>query len=120
MVKRVRDLGAAHSGFSDWYWQRLSAVLLLVLLPLALASLWAVYWGVLDQSAFLDGFHSFIFRLLHTLLAVALLVHAYMGLKVIIEDYVHTGFRVVWIALVLILMGGLGVCWLALIWAWGG
>jgi len=54
------------------------------------------------------------------LLIVALIVHAYMGLKVMIEDYVHAGLRVLLIALMLVMMSLFGIWWLALIWAWGG
>jgi len=120
MVKTPKDLGSAHSGFKDWYWQRLSAVVLAVLLPGAFILLWSVYTGVLDQFGLLDWLDSFVSRLLHTLLIVALIVHAYMGLKVMIEDYVHAGLRVLLIGLMLVMMSLFGMWWLALIWAWGG
>jgi len=120
MVKKTKDFGTAHSGFDEWYWQRLSAVVLAVLLPAAFVLLWAVYGGFLDQLALLDWLDSFVSRLLHTLLIVALIVHAYMGLKVIIEDYIHAGLRVVLIGLMLVMMSLFGMWWLALIWAWGG
>ncbi len=120
MVRQTRDLGSAHSGFKDWYWQRLSAVVLAVLLPAAFVLLWGVYTGALDQLALLDYLDSFVSRLLHTLLIIALMIHAYMGLKVIIEDYIHTGLRVFFIAVMLVMMSLFGMWWLALIWAWGG
>ncbi|MDQ6954624.1 MAG: succinate dehydrogenase, hydrophobic membrane anchor protein [Mariprofundaceae bacterium] len=120
MVNQHRDLGSAHSGFSDWYWQRFSAVVLATLLPAAFVLLWAVYSGVLDQQSLLDYLDSFVSRLLHSLLIVALMVHAYMGLKVMIEDYVHAAMRIFLIALMLVMMGLFGMWWLALIWAWGG
>jgi len=120
MVNKVRDLGTAHSGLSDWYWQRLSAVVLAVLLPAAFGLLWVVYSGALDQFALLDYLDSFVSRLLHSLLIVALVIHAYMGLKIMIEDYVHAGLRVFLIAVMLVMMSLFGMWWLALIWAWGG
>jgi len=120
MVNQIKDLGSAHSGFKDWYWQRLSAVVLAVLLPAGFALLWGVYSGVLNQFALLDYLDSFVSRLLHTLFIVALMIHAYMGLKVMIEDYVHTGLRVFLIAAMLVVMSLFGMWWLALIWAWGG
>ncbi|MDX8396730.1 MAG: succinate dehydrogenase, hydrophobic membrane anchor protein [Mariprofundaceae bacterium] len=120
MVKKTHDLGSAHSGFEDWYWQRLSAVVLALLLPGVFVLLWGVYTGSLDQFGLLDYLDSFVSRLLHTLLIVALIVHGYMGLKVMIEDYVHTGLRVILMGFILVLMSLFGIWWLALIWAWGG
>jgi len=120
MVSQSRDLGSAHSGFKDWYWQRLSAVVLAVLLPGAFILLWGVYTGALDQFGLLDYLDSFISRILHTLLIIALIIHAYMGLKVMIEDYVHAGMRVFLIASMLVMMSLFGMWRLALIWAWGG
>ncbi len=120
-MRLTRDPGAARSGADDWYWQRLSAVVLALLLPLPFFLLMAVYSGGVDQLGLLDILDHFVSRLLHTLLIVALLIHAYMGLKVIIEDYVHViGWRVALIGGMLVVMAGFGVWWLAIIWAWGG
>jgi len=120
MVRR-RDAGAAHNGLDEWYWQRLSAVVLMVLLPLPFALLVGVYSGRLDQLGLLDLLDSFSSRLLHTALILAVIAHAYLGLKVIIEDYVHTaGLRVPLIGSMLVLTGISGLWWLAIIWAWGG
>ena len=44
-----KEPGAAHSGTEDWYYQRLSAVVLAVLLPLPFFLLVAVYMGSMDQ-----------------------------------------------------------------------
>jgi len=116
----ARNIGTAHNGLDDWYWQRLSAVVLLIMLPLPFVLLAGVYAGVLDQFDLLDLLDHFISRLLHTLLIFALIVHVYIGLKVILEDYVHTILRVPLIGLMLVLMSGFGIWWLALIWALGG
>jgi len=115
-----RDSGTAHNGLNDWYWQRLSAVVLLVMLPLPFALLIGAYSGMLDQFDLLDLLDHFVSRLFHTLLILALIVHAYIGLKVIMEDYVHsTLLRVPLIGAMLVTMSGFGIWWLALIWAWG-
>lgn len=117
----VKEPGSAHSGLADWYWQRLSAVVLLLLLPLPFFLLASVYGGSVDQQGLLDILDSFISRLLHTILIVALMIHAYMGLKVMIEDYMHmAGWRIVLIGTMLVVMAGFGIWWLAIIWAWGG
>ncbi len=118
---RRGDAGAAHNGLDQWYGQRLSAVVLLVLLPLPFALLVGVYTGQLDQLGLLDLLDSFASRLLHTALIAAVIAHAYLGLKVIIEDYVHTAaLRVPLIGAMLVATGISGLWWLALIWAWGG
>ena len=120
-MKLTKEPGSARDGFDDWYWQRLSAVVLAVLLPLPFFLLIAVYTGSVDQIGLLGLLDSFISRLLHTLLILALILHAYMGLKVIIEDYVpQIGWRVVLIAAMLVAMTAIGIWWLALIWAWAG
>ena len=117
----IKDPGAAHSGLSDWYWQRLSAIVLAVLLPLPFFLLVAVYSGSVDQQGLLDLLDHFLSHLLHTILIAALMIHAYMGLKVIIEDYVHVpGCRISLIGAMLVLMSAFGIWWMAMIWAWGG
>ncbi|TLS65971.1 succinate dehydrogenase, hydrophobic membrane anchor protein [Mariprofundus erugo] len=120
-MKLIKEPGSARSGFRDWYLQRLSAVVLAVLLPLSFVVLILVYTGHLDQFGLLDIVDNFVSRLLHTILIIALIVHAYMGLKVMIEDYVPViGWRVSLIGGMLVLMSGFGIWWLAIIWAWGG
>ena len=116
-----KDPGAAHSGLSDWYWQRLSAIVLAALLPLPFFLLVAVYSGSVDQQGLLDLLDHFLSHLLHTILIAALMIHAYMGLKVIIEDYVHVpAFRIGLIGAMLVLVSAFGIWWMAMIWAWGG
>jgi len=119
MVKKL--LGTAHNGLSDWYWQRLSAVVLLLMMPLPFILIAGVYSGVLDQFGLLDWLDNIVSRVLHTLLILALIVHAYMGVKIILEDYAHHFLvRVALIGGMLVTLTGFGIWWLALIWAWGG
>ncbi len=118
-MKALKDPGSAHSGLSDWYWQRLSAVVLGLLLPLPCFLLFAVYSGMVDQQGLLDLLDHTASRLLHTVLIFALIIHAYIGLKVIVEDYVHAAlWRIPLIAIMLVLMATFGIGWLAIIWAW--
>jgi len=116
----VKDLGSAHSGLSDWYWQRLSAVILALLLPWLFVFLWMVALGDLNQLTLLSLLDSLPMRIVHSLLILALTLHAYLGLKVIVEDYVHTGLRVWLMGAMLVSMALFAIAWLALIWAWGG
>ena len=116
-----RDWGAARNGLADWLGQRVSAAVLLVLLPWPVALLAGVYMGRLDQLALLRLLDAPASRVVQTLLVVAVLVHAFIGLKVIAEDYVHAiGLRIVLVNLMRIGMFALGVWWLAVIWAWAG
>jgi len=117
----VKDIGSAHGGISDWYWQRLSAVVLAVLLPLPLLLLTGVYGGYIDQPGLQQILSHLLSHLLSTILIAALVIHAYTGLKVMIEDYVHVaGMRGVLIGVMLVLMFTFSIWWLAMIWAWGG
>ncbi len=118
-MKTIKELGSAHSGFSDWYWQRLSAVVLALLLPLSFVLLVAVYNGSIDQQGLLNILDHVFSRVVHTVLIFALIIHAYIGLKVILEDYVHVlAWRIPLVSLMLVLMSAFGVWWLAMIWAW--
>ena len=87
-LARVRGLGSAHDGMHHWWWQRLTAV---VLVPL---SLWFVYSlvtmvtagnGLNDMATHL---RSPVFALLFVFFIIALFWHAKLGLQVVIEDYV--------------------------------
>lgn len=120
MVTGAR-FGTAHSGLSEWYWQRVSAVVLAILLPLLFILVMAVYSGGLNQTNLLGLLDHFIIRILHTLLLLALLMHAYLGIRVIVEDYVHRiGLRVPLMALLLATAAGFAIWWLSIIWAWAG
>jgi succinate dehydrogenase / fumarate reductase membrane anchor subunit len=95
---RVRGLGSAHHGLAHWWAQRLTA---LALIPLAL---WFVgYLCVtvgLDFNAARASLHEPINAILMLCLIGAGLHHGQLGLQVVIEDYVHTG----WLRLALIIL----------------
>ncbi len=94
-LARVRGLGAAKEGVSHWWAQRLTA---LALVPLSLwfvASL-ATLAGA-DHAVVRAWVSSPLVASLLILLVVATLYHAYLGLQVVIEDYVHhEGAKLVW------------------------
>ncbi|MDX8391769.1 MAG: succinate dehydrogenase, hydrophobic membrane anchor protein [Mariprofundaceae bacterium] len=113
--------GSAHNGLNEWYFQRLSAVGIGLLMPVVFVFLVAVYDGSLNQMQLLALLDSHIGRILHTLFLSALLLHAYLGIKVMLEDYVHqVALRIVLMGVVLLGTGISAVWWLSLIWARGG
>jgi len=112
--------GTAHNGLGEWYVQRLTAVIIALLLPGTFVILLAVYSGALDQMQLLDLVDGYVGRMLHTLLLIAVLTHAYLGVKVIIEDYVHVAaLRIPMMGAILTGVAGFGIWWLSVIWAWG-
>jgi len=83
----VLGLGSAKDGTSHWWGQRVSAIALLFL------GLWFAY-ALATMSGFShDDAVSFIGRpvnsVLLLLLTLTLAYHSYLGLQVVIEDYVH-------------------------------
>ncbi|MFQ5344877.1 MAG: succinate dehydrogenase, hydrophobic membrane anchor protein [Mariprofundus sp.] len=114
-----KDFGAAHNGLECWYQQRISAVLLIILLPLPFALLLSLTLGDLDMLTLLDVIDHPFSRIVHTLLVLSLLVHAYLGVKVTVEDYVPVVIRIPLMLAFLVLSFCFGLWWLALIWAWG-
>ena len=115
-----RDLGCANNGLEDWYWQRLSAVVLTILLPLPYILLIWLLQGDVSQVTVLDILEHPVSRMLHSILMLTLLIHAYIGIKVIVEDYVPLKIRMPFLGAMLMVVIGLGFWWTALIWAWGG
>ncbi|GAA4867243.1 succinate dehydrogenase, hydrophobic membrane anchor protein [Luteimonas vadosa] len=97
-VARARGLGSAKSGTSHFWWQRVTAIVLAILVP------WLV--GLLVSLVGADEFavQATISRpwnaILLAVFVLALFWHAKLGMQVVIEDYVHQ--RAVEIALQLL------------------
>jgi len=82
--------GSARHGTEHWWAQRVTSV---ALVPL---TLWFVY-AVLSLDSFayapvVAWIGSPVNAILLSLLLIALLYHSQLGLQVVIEDYVHTGW----------------------------
>ncbi len=92
-LRRVLGLGSAKDGTGHWWAQRVSAV---ALVPLALWFLFALLaLPALDYPVM----HTWLARPTNAMLTVLLLAalgqHAYLGLTVVVEDYVHSsGLRI--------------------------
>jgi succinate dehydrogenase / fumarate reductase membrane anchor subunit len=91
---RVLGLGSAKDGTDHWWGQRVSAVALLIL------GSWFVYSLVgLESLTCLDVIRLIgvpLNGVLLSLLSITLAYHSYLGVQVVIEDYVHApGTKVV-------------------------
>jgi succinate dehydrogenase / fumarate reductase membrane anchor subunit len=84
---KVLGLGSAKDGTDHWWGQRVSAV------ALALLGLWFVVGLASLEGLAYGNVIAFIARPLNgvllTLLCVTVAYHSYLGVQVVIEDYVH-------------------------------
>jgi len=87
-LSRALGLGSAKSGTGHWWWQRVTAVLLTVLVP------WLIGLLVSMVGADVDSARHVIARPWNLIVLAAFVIaafwHAKLGLQVVIEDYVHT------------------------------
>ncbi len=87
-LARARGLGAAKKGVQHWWWQRLTAV---VLVPLCLWFIGTIVtMQASDYSTVVNWIQSPLVCGLWVFLITALFYHAQLGLQVVIEDYVHS------------------------------
>jgi succinate dehydrogenase / fumarate reductase membrane anchor subunit len=94
-LARAIGLGSAKDGVAEWWAERLSAV---ALIPL---TMWFVA-GIIahsgsDYVTFIGWIRSPLIACLMILLLIALFHHTALGLKVVIEDYVHSGAKFAWL-----------------------
>lgn len=97
-VGRARGLGSGKSGTGHFWWQRVTAIVLALLVP------WLVGTLVSLVGADLPAVHAALGRpynaIAFALFVLALFWHAKLGIQVVIEDYVHQ--RALEIALLLL------------------
>jgi succinate dehydrogenase / fumarate reductase membrane anchor subunit len=84
---RVRGLGSAKSGTGHWWSQRLSAIALVPLTLWFVGSL--VVLAGASHAEIVAWVSSPIVASLLVLLVATTFYHSYLGLQVVIEDYVH-------------------------------
>ncbi len=93
-LARVRHLGSARSGTRDIWWMRVTSV---ALVPLTLGFVWLVLSVVgKDYKAARDIMSGVLPSLLMLLFIGAGVYHMKLGMKVIIEDYVHGEHSKTW------------------------
>jgi succinate dehydrogenase / fumarate reductase membrane anchor subunit len=89
---RARGLGSAGEGVESWWLERVMAVALVPLTLWFAASLIAL--GRSDYTTFVAWLKAPLAALLMVLLLIALFSHLALGLRVVIEDYVHSGAKI--------------------------
>jgi succinate dehydrogenase / fumarate reductase membrane anchor subunit len=111
VLRRVRQSGSARDGLGEWQLQRKTA---LALIPLGLyfvASM--VRLATSDETTAAQWLGSPVPALLTILVVIALVMHAVVGLRSVLLDYVHTRVRLVAAGLVVraaaILLAGASV-----------
>jgi succinate dehydrogenase / fumarate reductase membrane anchor subunit len=86
-LARVRNLGSSHSGTSDFWRQRLTAVaMVLLIVPVIVVVLMLI---PSNQAGAKQIFSSVPIAIIMLLFIVASVWHMKIGMQVVIEDYVH-------------------------------
>ncbi len=87
-LSRAQGLGSAKSGTGHWWWQRVTAVLLVVLVP------WLIGLLLSMVGADMESARNLIAKPWNLIILAAFVIaafwHAKLGMQVMIEDYVHT------------------------------
>jgi succinate dehydrogenase / fumarate reductase membrane anchor subunit len=87
-LKRAQGLGSAKDGVEHWWIQRVTAVALIPLTLWFVTSLIALTGS--NYDAFIAWLRAPLAAVLMILLLIALFYHTSLGLRVVIEDYVHS------------------------------
>lgn len=83
-------LGSSKSGVEHWKWQRITAVALVPLLLWFVASVSVMVPA--PYSVMMEWLASPVTMTSMIILALALIYHGFLGMQVVIEDYVHNKF----------------------------
>lgn len=91
-MSHAQDRGAAKSGHDHWWAQRVSAI---AMVPLSLWFFWSLSnLNITDHYAVADWFAEFANAILTLLLIANLCFHSYLGVQVVIEDYIRGPVKV--------------------------
>jgi len=86
-LARVRSLGSSHSGTSDFWRQRLTAVAMVLLIVPVIVVVLMLFGS--NQAGAKQIFSSLPIAIIMLLFIVASAWHMKIGMQVVIEDYVH-------------------------------
>ena len=102
------------SGFSAWLIQRLSAVYMAIFIPIAIA--WSMVTDI-TPVIWQQGFTSTWVKLGVLLFGFSLLVHAWVGLRDVVIDYIHPlGLRLLVLSMVALFLIANGFWFLSVLW----
>ncbi len=105
-LSRAQGLGSAKSGTGHWWWQRVTAVLLIVLVP------WLIGLLVSMVGVDMESARNVIAKpwnlIVLAAFSIAAFWHAKLGLQVVIEDYIHTRWVEITLQLLVTLACALG------------
>ncbi len=88
---RVRGLGSAKEGTSHWWYQRLTAI---IMVPLSVWLIISVVGLTHLSHAVVTAWLSFpVNTVLLIIFLIALFHHAQLGVQVVIEDYIHSEWQ---------------------------
>ena len=105
-LTKARGLGSAKDGVRAWWLERVSAVALVPLSLWLTASL--IAFRGRNYAEFITWLSDPLASLLKILLLLALFVHLALGLKVVIEDYLHSWAKIP--ALIAARLGCVALC----------
>ena len=88
MAVGTSERGSIRSGLAEWVMQRLTAVYILIFILIALVRF--TVWPVADHEDWLLLSSSLIYQIATLLFIFSLLAHAWLGLKSVFLDYVHS------------------------------
>lgn len=92
-LKKAKALGSAKDGTGHWLNQRISAVALLFLIAWVVYAVLAI--APMDAGRVIEFLHQPYNAILLILLMSAVFYHGYLGIQVVIEDYIHAeGFKI--------------------------
>ena len=86
-LHQAKGLGSAKSGVGHFWWQRVTAIVLALLVPYLVFLMARV--GAADVETLRATIAQPWNAILFTVFALAMFWHAKLGLQVVIEDYIH-------------------------------
>tara|TARA_B100000676_G_C17764047_1_gene673134 strand:- start:249 stop:641 length:393 start_codon:yes stop_codon:yes gene_type:complete len=102
-LARVRHMGSAKEGVNHWWWQRITALMLIPLSLWFVASVWMIVISGATYTELVSWLNGPISASLMLIFLGSIFLHLKLGLQVVIEDYVHTKW-LKWSLIVLLLV----------------